>query len=237
MTGPTTRVNADRRRDKEIAKARPGEPPSISATLNLNGLNSTNLASSLLSQLGGPGGNFTVNYDASSGALSIGISSTGAAAGMVSIGSSANSVQETIPDNIFTSDGTATGSQTLNVTVGILSSASVGTTTPGAGQDLSATDLNSAANAATALTKIALAINDISNQRGAVRANINRLTATVNNAGTEQINLQGAVNNIQNADIGKTVANMTQYNILQATGMAALQQANQAQQAVLKLVQ
>jgi flagellin len=66
---------------------------------------------------------------------------------------------------------------------------------------------------------------------------INRLTATVNNAGTEQINLQDAVNSIQNADIGKTVANMTQYNILQATGMAALQQANQAQQAVLKLVQ
>jgi len=165
MPGPTTRVNADRRRDKEIAKARPGEPPSTLATLNLNGLNSTNLASSLLSQLGGPSGNFTVNYDASSGALSIGISSTGAAAGMVSIASSAN------PDNIFTSDGTATGSQTLNVTVGILSSASVGTTTAGAGQDLSETDLNSSANA-TALTKIASAINDISNQRGAVGANM-----------------------------------------------------------------
>ena len=50
-------------------------------------------------------------------------------------------------------------------------------------------------------------------------------------------NLQSAVNSIQNADIGKTVANMTQYNVLQSTGMAALQQANQAQQAVLKLVQ
>jgi flagellin-like hook-associated protein FlgL len=50
-------------------------------------------------------------------------------------------------------------------------------------------------------------------------------------------NLQSAANSIQNADIGKTVANMTQYNVLQSTGMAALQQSNQAQQAVLKLVQ
>jgi flagellin len=137
---------------------------------------------------------------------------------------------------VFTSDGTANGGQDLNVTVGVLSSASVGTATPGTGEDLSATDLNSAANAATALTKIGSAINDIANQRGAVGANVNRLMATVNNAGTEQINFQDAVNSIQNADIGKTVANMTQYNILQATGMAALQEANQAQQAVLKLV-
>ena len=44
-------------------------------------------------------------------------------------------------------------------------------------------------------------------------------------------------NGIMNADIGKTVAAMTQYNILQSTGMAALQQANQAQQSVLKLLQ
>jgi flagellin-like hook-associated protein FlgL len=53
----------------------------------------------------------------------------------------------------------------------------------------------------------------------------------------EVTNLQSAANSIQNADIGTTVANMTQYNVLQSTGMAALQQANQAQQAVLKLVQ
>jgi flagellin-like hook-associated protein FlgL len=72
---------------------------------------------------------------------------------------------------------------------------------------------------------------------GAVGANINRLMATVNEMGTELTNLQSAVNSVQNADIGATVANMTQYNILQATGMAALQQSNQAEQSVLKLVQ
>ena len=52
-----------------------------------------------------------------------------------------------------------------------------------------------------------------------------------------QRNLTGAQNNIQNADIGTTVAKMTQYNVLQQTGMAALSQSNQAEQAILKLLQ
>ena len=39
------------------------------------------------------------------------------------------------------------------------------------------------------------------------------------------------------ADIAKTVSNMVQYSILQQSGMAALSQSNQAQQAALKLLQ
>ena len=54
---------------------------------------------------------------------------------------------------------------------------------------------------------------------------------------TQVQNLQSASNSIEDADIGATVAQMTQFNILQSTGMAALQQANSAQQNVLKLLQ
>jgi flagellin len=70
-----------------------------------------------------------------------------------------------------------------------------------------------------------------------IGASVNRLTAATNVMSDQVNNLQSAANSIQDADIGKTVANMTQYNVLQSTGMAALQQSNQAQQAVLKLVQ
>jgi flagellin-like hook-associated protein FlgL len=63
------------------------------------------------------------------------------------------------------------------------------------------------------------------------------LAADVNVQNTEVTNLTGAQNNIQNADIGKTVASMTQYNVLQQTGMASLSQSNQALQALLKLLQ
>jgi flagellin len=109
---------------------------------------------------------------------------------------------------------------------------------------LSATQLNlnsnvltSASASQTALTAINAAITAISAQRGVIGASVNRLNAASNVMAAQVTNLQSATNSIQNADIGKTVANMTQYNVLQSTGMAALQQANQAQQAVLKLVQ
>jgi flagellin len=102
---------------------------------------------------------------------------------------------------------------------------------------LASTDLTNAADAATALTAITAAITQVSAQRGVIGASVNRLTAANADMSNEVTNLQSAANSIQNADIGKTVANMTQYNVLQSTGMAALQQSNQAQQAVLKLVQ
>jgi flagellin-like hook-associated protein FlgL len=54
---------------------------------------------------------------------------------------------------------------------------------------------------------------------------------------TEVTNLSSAQNTVQNADIGTTVAKMTQYNVLEQTGMAALSQSNQAEQAILKLLQ
>ena len=70
-----------------------------------------------------------------------------------------------------------------------------------------------------------------------IGASINRLTAASNVMAAQVQNLTSASGGIMNADVGKTVASMTQYNILESTGMAALQQANQSQQAVLKLLQ
>jgi flagellin len=103
--------------------------------------------------------------------------------------------------------------------------------------NLNTNNLSSAADSQTALTAINAAITAISAQRGVIGASVNRLTAAASVMSDQVSNLQSATNNIQNADIGTTVADMTQYNVLQSTGMAALQQANQAQQAVLKLVQ
>ena len=217
-------------------------PITATTPLSLASLTKTTLASSLLTQLGG---NYTVSYDQTSGALSIGISATGTSAGITSIATNNNTAVETAPAgttglsavDIFTGDGTVSGSTRLDVTVGSLTTANLGTSNGSTGADLSGNDLLSQSGATASLTMINTAITDISSQRGAVGANINRLAATASDIGTEQINLTSATNSILNADIGKTVANMTQYNILQSTGMASLQQANQAQQAVLKLLQ
>jgi flagellin len=137
-------------------------------------------------------------------------------------------------NTVFISDGSTTASAAntqITTTVNSLSASSLGLAT--AGSD----DLTSNANATAALSAVTAAITSISAQRGVIGAAVNRLTAASSVMSNQVTNLQSAANSLQNADIGKTVANMTQYNVLQSTGMAALQQSNQAQQAVLKLVQ
>lgn len=130
----------------------------------------------------------------------------------------------------FISDGTQSGAAntTITTTINELSSTAL---------NLSGASLTSSSNASAALTLINAAIGSVAQQRGDIGASVNRLTAASNVMTGQVQNLTSAQNSIMNADVGKTVANMTQYNILQSTGMAALQQANQSQQAVLKLLQ
>ena len=129
---------------------------------------------------------------------------------------------------VYETDGTSAGSTTLASTA----IAKVDATTLGLSGNLT-----TSAKAITELSNITKAINTVAADRGAVGAAVNQLSASQNVENAETTNLQSAVNDIQNADVGKTVANMTQYNVLQQTGMAALSQSNQAQQAVLKLLQ
>ena len=131
---------------------------------------------------------------------------------------------------VYIGDGTTTGAAntTVTTTINALSATAL---------LLNANNLSSATAAQTALTAVNTAITNVSAQRGAIGASVNRLTAAQGVISDQITNLQSAVNNIQNADIGVTVANMTQYNVLESTGVAALQQTNQAQQTVLKLVQ
>ena len=159
--------------------------------------------------------------------------------------------------SVFVSDGVASGSANAQISTAMqfLNTANLGTggtsatITPATGvvvtgtvatKPLSGDTLAGAtptASAQLALTDVMNAINQVASWRGDIGASINRLNASASDAANTVQNLQSAENGVVNADIGKTVANMTQYNVLQSTGMAALQQSNQAQQAVLKLVQ
>ena len=133
---------------------------------------------------------------------------------------------------VYIGDGTtASGANTqIQTTINALSATALSLTG-------NAASLTSTTNAQTSLAAITTAINTISAQRGTIGASVNRLNAASGDMASQVVNLQSASNSLSNADIGKAVANMTQYNVLQSTGMAALQQSNQAQQAVLKLVQ
>jgi flagellin len=140
--------------------------------------------------------------------------------------------------NFVVSDGTTAGTTTIAATVGALTSASVGTATGGgAGQSLSADVLSTTAGATTALTDVTTAIADISNQRGAIGANVNQLNAASNVASAEDVNLASAQSSILATNFGQATSNLAKFQVLNQTGISALAQANSTQQEILKLLQ
>ena len=161
---------------------------------------------------------------------------------ITNIGSSTNynstAVFSATATNVFVSDGTSGGSTTFSDTIGALSSAAVGTTSAGAaGEDLSAADLSSTADASAALYKVTTAIADVANQRGAIGANINELNAASNVASAESVNLTSAESSITATNYGQATSDLAKYQVLSQTGISALAQANSVQQEVLKLLQ
>ena len=106
-----------------------------------------------------------------------------------------------------------------------------------AGQSLNATDLTSANDAQAALTSLNKAIADVAAQDGYIGAQINTLNAVSQVMSTQQENVESAQNAVQATDYAMASSNMSKYEILSQTGIAALAQANSQQQAVLKLLQ
>jgi flagellin len=154
--------------------------------------------------------------------------------------------------NIYSGDATTTGGATDALTISALSSTSVGdaggtitatgttisyTAGTGGSENLSTTNLSTAAAAQTALTDINTAITDVAGQRGYLGSQINTLNAISGVDSTEQTNVLSAQNSIQATDYGAATSNLSKFEILEQTGVSALAQANSVQQEVTKLLQ
>lgn len=111
-----------------------------------------------------------------------------------------------------------------------------GTDTLGGGTG-AAVDLSSAADAQSALVAIEGAIANVAADRGAIGSGINQMNAAVDVANNTAQNLTSSLSGIQDANMGQVVANMSKYQVLEQTGIAALAQSNSNEQAVLKLLQ
>jgi flagellin len=107
----------------------------------------------------------------------------------------------------------------------------------GAGVSLSATDLSNQTDAESALTTIHQAITDVAAQDGYIGAQINTLNSFSSVLSTQQENVTAAQNAVQATDYAMATSNMSKYEILSQTGIAALAQANSIQQEVTKLLQ
>jgi flagellin len=109
-----------------------------------------------------------------------------------------------------------------------------GTLTGGSG---AAVDLSTASDAQSALVAIEGAISSVAASRGAIGSGINQMNAAVQVMNNTSQNLTSSLSGIQDANVGQVVANMSKYQVLEQTGIAALSQANQQEQTVLKLLQ
>jgi flagellin len=142
------------------------------------------------------------------------------------------------PTNIFLSDATAVGSSQISVQIGALTTGGITNGTGGNAVNLNASgaDITTQGNAQSTLTLISGAIANIASVRGTLGASVNRLIAASNVLNSQVQNLTSAQNTITAADIPAAVASLTKFSILEQTGIAALAQANQQQQLVLKLL-
>jgi flagellin len=141
--------------------------------------------------------------------------------------------------NFFVTDGTSTGSSTYSDSVGVLTTANVGSGSAGTGVDFTTagTSTLTAANATGILSALTSAIGDVAYQRGTLGANINQLSSAQAVTSTEETNLTAAENSITATDYGQASSDLSKYQVLSQTGISALAQANSVQQEVTKLLQ
>ena len=74
-------------------------------------------------------------------------------------------------------------------------------------------------------------------QDGYLGAQINTMSAISTVMSTQQENVLSAQNAVQATDYASATSNMSKYEVLTQTGIAALAQANSVQQEVTKLLQ
>lgn len=103
--------------------------------------------------------------------------------------------------------------------------------------DATGSTVDTAANAATALTNVKAAINQLASDRANIGANISRLNSTGEQLSVVKDNLSAANSRIQDVDVAEESTNFAKYNILVQAGTAMLAQANQTPGSVLKLLQ
>jgi flagellin len=133
--------------------------------------------------------------------------------------------------NVFVGDITNSQNPTasvINVEIGNFATASnLGVTTG---------DILNITNAQAVLNELGEALNTVATMRGNIGAGMNRLQYAVNVIAAQSQNTTAAESAIRDANIAEEVSNMTKYQILAQSGIAALAQANSNSQTVLSLL-
>ena len=140
-----------------------------------------------------------------------------------------------IGGGLGTSNGAQIGSAKETID---LSASTVGTTSLGLDANLGALDsASTAADFQAVIADIASAVVSLGKTQGAVGAGINQLNFAIGLAQSQVTNYAADESRIRDADIASEAANLAKSQTLMQSTMAALSQANQIPQSVLKLLQ
>jgi flagellin len=134
-------------------------------------------------------------------------------------------------------DSTITGSAVTGTQTNTAATVATISYSDSAGVSLSGTDLTSQSNAQSALTLLNSAVSAVSSMDGYIGAQINTLNSINTVMTTQQQDVISAQNAIQATDYASATSDMSKYEVLSQTGIAALAQANSVQQEVTKLLQ
>lgn len=96
--------------------------------------------------------------------------------------------------------------------------------------------VDTAGNAATALTNVKAAIDKLASDRANIGANISRLSSTNDGLAVLKDNLGAANSRIKDTDVAEESTTFARYNILVQAGTAMLAQANSTPQSALRLL-
>ena len=102
---------------------------------------------------------------------------------------------------------------------------------------VAAGDVDTAANATTAIGVLDTAITKVSNQRAVFGAASNQLEHAVDNLTNIKVNAEASRSRILDTDYAESTAELARTQIIQQAGTAMLAQANQLPQTVLALLQ
>jgi flagellin len=127
--------------------------------------------------------------------------------------------------SVFVSNNGANGQITGNIAA--VTIAALGVT---------ATDLATQASSETAVGALRTAVNTLGTSQGTIGTLQNRTQFAIGLAQSQLVNTMAAESRVRDANVAEESANMTRYNILTQSGIAALSQANQTSGAVLALL-
>jgi len=104
------------------------------------------------------------------------------------------------------------------------------------GLGISTQNITSQANANAAISAIQSAISTLGTTQGRAGAAMNRLGFAVSQAQSMSVSVAASESRLRDANMAEEAANLTKYNVLNQSGLAALAQANSGAQSVLMLL-